>query len=148
MYSTRRPFTDSERERLAASIDTIYADFVAKVASGRGRTVADIEPLARGRVWTGRDAHEIGLVDELGGLRDAARIARRLSGLPDDAPVTPALHLPVLARLGQPRNSEDPRALLAAPLPSLTELGAHIHRAQGLLGTDGIQLRMPDVRLR
>jgi protease-4 len=148
MWSDRRGFTDDERERLNAEIDAIYADFVAKVASGRGRTVADIEPLARGRVWTGRDAHEFGLVDELGGLRDAARIARRLSGLPDDAPVTPALHLPVLARLGQPRNSEDPRALLAAPLPSLTELGAHVHRVHGLLGNDGIQLRMPVVRLR
>ena len=72
-------FTDDERERLNAEIDAIYADFVAKVAAGRGRTVADIEPLARGRVWTGRDAYEIGLVDELGGLRDAVRIARRLS---------------------------------------------------------------------
>ena len=69
------------------------------------------------------------------------RIARRLSGLADDAPVTPALHLPVLARLGQPRNSEDPRALLAAPLPTLTEL-------KTLIGADGIQLRMPDIRLR
>ena len=47
----------------------------------------------------------------------------------------------MVARLGQPRNSEDPRALLAAPLPTLTELTT-------LLGVDGIQLRMPDVRLR
>ena len=47
----------------------------------------------------------------------------------------------MVARLGQPRNSEDPRALLAGPLPTLTELGA-------VLGTDGIQLRMPDIRLR
>ena len=141
MWSTRRGFTDDERERLNAEIDAIYADFVAKVAAGRGRTVADIEPLARGRVWTGRDAYEIGLVDELGGLRDAVRIARRLSGLPDDAPVTSAIHLPVVARLGQPRNSEDPRTLMAAPLPTLSELSA-------VLGTDGIQLRMPDVRLR
>jgi protease-4 len=81
-------------------------------------------------------------------LRDAVRIARRLSGLPHDAPVTSAIHLPAVARLGQPRNSEDPRALLAAPVPTLTELSAHVHRAQGLLGADGIQLRMPDVRLR
>ncbi|HVK35138.1 MAG TPA: hypothetical protein VM428_05715 [Microlunatus sp.] len=50
--------------------------------------------------------------------------------------------------MGQPRNSEDPRALLAAPLPTLTELGAQVHRAHGLLGTGGIQLRMPDLRLR
>ena len=53
MWSARRGFTDDERERLNAEIDAIYADFVAKVAAGRGRTVADVEPLARGRVWTG-----------------------------------------------------------------------------------------------
>lgn len=141
MWSARRTFTEEERERLNVEVDTIYADFVAKVAAGRGRTVAEIEPLARGRVWTGRDAYEIGLVDELGGLRDATRIARRLSGLSDDAPLKPAIHLPLPARLGQPRNSDDPRALLAAPVPSLTELTA-------LVDASGIQLRMPDIRLR
>ena len=105
MYSPRRTFTDSERERLAASIDAIYDDFVAKVAAGRGRTVADIEPIARGRVWSGRDAVDRGLVDELGGLRDAVRIARRRAGLRDDAPVRPALHVRPLARLGQGRRT-------------------------------------------
>ena len=76
MYSPRRGFTDDERERLAATMDAIYDDFVAKVARGRGRPVVEIEAIARGRVWTGSDALGIGLVDELGGLRDAVRIAR------------------------------------------------------------------------
>jgi protease-4 len=141
MWSARRGFTDEERERLNVEIDAIYADFVGKVAAGRGRAVAEIEPIARGRVWSGRDAHRIGLVDDLGGLRDAARIARRLAELPDDAPVLPALHVPLPARLGQPRNSEDPRALAAAPVPSLRDLGAS-------LDLSGIQLRMPEIRLR
>ena len=103
MWSARRGFTDDERERLNAEIDAIYADFVAKVAAGRGRTVAD-DRAARPRPGLdgARRATSIGLVDELGGLRDAVRIARRLSGLPDDAPVTPAIHLPLVARLGQP----------------------------------------------
>ena len=135
-----RWFTQREMARMNAEIDAVYADFVAKVAAGRGRTVAEIEPIARGRVWTGRDAYEIGLVDDLGGLRDAARIARRLAGLSDDAPVLPALHLPLPARLGQPRSSDDPRALIGAPLPSLAEL-------RSALEVSGIQLRMPDIRL-
>src|SRR5665811_2336756 len=50
MYSSRRGFTDDERERLAATMDAIYDDFVAKVAQGRGRSVPEIEGIARGRV--------------------------------------------------------------------------------------------------
>lgn len=141
MWSLRRGFTDDERERLDAEMDAIYADFVAKVAAGRGRPVSEIEPLARGRVWSGRDAYEIGLVDELGGLRDAAKLARRLAGLPDDAPLQPALHLPLPARLGQPRSSDDPRALVGVTVPSVAELRAS-------LDLGGVQLRMPEVRLR
>ena len=79
MFSSRRGFTDDERERLSATIDAIYADFVAKVAQGRRRAVPEIECIARGRVWTGSDALDIGLVDEIGGLRDAVRIARSAS---------------------------------------------------------------------
>jgi protease-4 len=141
MYSARRGFSDGERERLIALIDEIYADFVAKVASARGRPVADIEAVARGRVWTGSDALGVGLVDELGGLRDAVRIARSRGGLPVDAPVRPALHVPPLARLGRPKNSEDPRAGARLELPGLGQLAA----ALGLPPASA--LRMPSVRI-
>jgi protease-4 len=140
MFSPRRRFDDGERERLSAAIDAIYRDFVAKVAEGRDRTTEEIHELARGRVWTGRDALDRGLVDELGGLRDAVRIARKRAGLSDSAPVRPAVHVPPLARLGRPRNSEDPRAVAAvAGLPDLST-------ALGLLETAA--LRMPALRVR
>ena len=142
MFSARRGFSDEERERLAAAIDAIYADFVAKVAQGRGRTVAEIESVARGRVWTGSDALGIGLVDELGGLRDAVRIARSRAGLPADAPVRPAVHVSPLARLGPPKNTEDPRAVASATLPGLSDIAA----ALGLPATAA--LRMPSIRVR
>ncbi|SDR78479.1 signal peptide peptidase A. Serine peptidase. MEROPS family S49 [Friedmanniella luteola] len=143
MYSSRRPFGEQERERLAATVDAIYDDFVGKVAAGRGRPVAEVEPLARGRVWTGREARERGLVDELGGLQDAVRIARERAGLPDDAPVGPAVHLPPAARIGRARNSEDPRAASAVTAwPGLTDLT----RALGLPA--GAELTMPALRLR
>ena len=88
MFSARRGFDDAERERLAAAIDAVYDDFVAKVAEGRGRPVPEIEAVARGRVWElGRDAIRVGLADELGGLRHAVPIARTRAHLPDDAPV-------------------------------------------------------------
>jgi protease-4 len=142
MFSPRRGFTDDERERLAATMDAIYDDFVTKVASGRGRPVAEIESIARGRVWTGSDALGIGLVDELGGLHDAVRIARSRAGLPADAPVRQAIHIPALARLGRPKNTEDPRAVLSATLPGLADIAA----ALGLPAT--AVLRMPSITVR
>ncbi|HEY6685716.1 MAG TPA: signal peptide peptidase SppA [Propionibacteriaceae bacterium] len=117
MYSARRSFTEDERTRFAATVDAFYNDFVGKVAEGRQRPIADIEAVARGRVWTGRDALEAGLVDELGGLRDAVRIARERASLPEDAPVLGAIRIPPLARLSRPRNSEDPRTWVRTALP-------------------------------
>lgn len=133
MFSPRRSFSDGERQRLAESLDAIYADFVTKVADGRRRPVAEIEAIARGRVWTGRDALAHGLVDELGGLRDAVRIARLRAGLPEDAPVRRPGHVPLPARLGRPRNSDDPRAWLASVLPYRDDLLRESSGAQLLL---------------
>jgi protease-4 len=142
MYSAWQGFGDDERAQLDAGLDAIYADFVAKVAAGRGRPVEEIEEIARGRVWTGADALRIGLVDELGGMRDALRIARSRAGLPDDAPVLASLHVPPLARLGRARNSEDPRVALGTTLPGLSDLAAQL----GLSAAP--ELRMPTITLR
>jgi protease-4 len=138
MFSPRRSFSEGERQRLAESLDAIYDDFVAKVADGRHRPVSEIEPIARGRVWTGRDALAHGLVDELGGLRDAVRIARLRTGLPEDAPVRRAGHVALPARLGRPRNSDDPRAWLASALPDRDDL---------LRDPSGAQLLLAPLRL-
>ena len=142
MYSFRRGFSEDERARFAVTIDAIYNDFVGKVAEGRNRPVAEIEALARGRVWTGRDAAGAGLVDELGGLRDAVRIARERADLPEDAPVLGAIRIPPLARLSRPKNSEDPRTWVGTAWPGLRELAA----ALGL--SADATLRMPDISLR
>jgi protease-4 len=151
MYSSRRGFSEDERARFAATIDAIYSEFVAKVAAGRKRAVAEIEAVARGRVWTGRDALDAGLVDELGGLRHAIRIARTRASLPDDAPVLGAIHIPPLARLSRPRNSDDPRTWMATT--TLPGMGsgrikdlADVAAALGL--PVDATLRMPDIYLR
>jgi protease-4 len=111
MFSTRTPFTDEEREKLAAMLDDIYADFVGKVAEGRGMTREAVHEIARGRVWTGADAARNGLVDALGGVRDAAVIARERAGLPVDAPLRPAVHVGLLGRARPPKSSDDPRTV-------------------------------------
>jgi protease-4 len=68
-------------------VDGSYREFVGKVAAARSMTVEEVEVVAGGRVWSGRDAHEIGLVDRLGGLEQAIRSAARLAELGDDPEV-------------------------------------------------------------
>ena len=141
MYSSRRPFTDDERERVDAALDAVYEDFTSRVAEGRGLTREAVEQVARGRAWTGADAHGVGLVDELGGLHDAVRIARERADLPEHAPVRPGRHVPALARLTRPRNSEDPRAVARTSL--------RLDDVATLLGLPpGSELRMPELRIR
>ncbi len=84
-WSINQPFTDEQRAHVEAEADLFYTDFVERVAAGRNLTVKAVEEVARGRVWTGADALERGLVDELGGLRTAITRAKVLAGLePDD----------------------------------------------------------------
>ena len=80
-----RPMSRETREAFRADIESSYIQFVERVAEGRGRSVAQIDPVARGRVWTGEQALANGLVDELGGLREAVLAAKGRVGLePDD----------------------------------------------------------------
>ena len=152
MYSFRQGFGDDERARFAVTIDAIYDDFVGKVAVGRKRPAPEIEAVARGRVWTGRDALEAGLVDELGGLRDAIRIARVRARLPEDAPVLGAIRIPPLARLGRPKNSEDPRTWVGAAWPRVATGSGAMKDLSAVAAALGVPadtaLRMPDIRLR
>jgi protease IV len=110
LSSTHVPYDDSQRERLEAMLDRVYDDFTRKVAEGRRMSREAVHEVARGRVWTGADAARNGLVDSLGGLRDATRIARGRAGLSPNAPLRPAVSVPMLARLKPPRSSDDPRA--------------------------------------
>lgn len=78
---------DAESAILRSGVERVYDRFKALAAKSRGRTEAEIEKVAQGRVWTGAQALEHGLVDSLGDLSDAVKVARQLAELPDDAPV-------------------------------------------------------------
>jgi protease IV len=80
MMSMTRPFDEQERRLFEAELERAYKHFVALVARGRSKRPEDILPLAGGRVWTGRDALERGLVDRLGGLSEAAAEVRARAG--------------------------------------------------------------------
>jgi protease-4 len=122
MFSTTHAFTSAEWERVNAWLDRVYADFTAKVADGRRLSPAHVAEIARGRVWTGADAARNGLVDELGGLDLAARIARRRAGLPSGAPLRTYPRLRPLDRLRPPESSED-RAAAAMRATASTAAG-------------------------
>lgn len=113
MFSTSRKFSDEQWARVNAWLDRIYDDFVDKVAQGRRMDRDRVHELARGRVWTGADAADSGLVDELGGLEDALALARKRAGLPADATVRVYPKTHPLERLRPPESSEDKSAALA-----------------------------------
>lgn len=110
-WSTNAPFTDEQQAQVEAEADLFYEDFVQRVAQGRGLSVEAVRDVARGRVWTGADAYERGLVDGLGGLRTAIRRAKLLAGLDEDTKVKIA-HLPgsSLRDLLSPKPSSQPAA--------------------------------------
>ena len=86
-WSVNSPFTAEQHEMVEAEADLFYDDFVRRVAEARNMSIEDVGIVARGRVWTGADAIERGLVDELGGLRTAVRRAKVLAGLDIDAKI-------------------------------------------------------------
>ncbi|MET0901266.1 MAG: signal peptide peptidase SppA [Mycobacterium sp.] len=87
-WSPNAPFTEEQQQQVEAEADLFYTDFIERVAEGRNLTVDAVDAVARGRVWTGADALERGLVDELGGLRTAVRRATVLAGFEEDAEVS------------------------------------------------------------
>jgi protease-4 len=87
LYSPVRPFSPEERARMAENMQATYDTFVEKAAQGRNTTPERIDAIGQGRVWTGRQAKELGLVDELGGLQRALSIAKQRAKIPQDSQV-------------------------------------------------------------
>lgn len=84
-FSSAHEFTDQDWERLNRWLDRVYLDFTTFAAHDRGMAYDDLERLARGRVWTGADARDRGLVDHIGGQRLAVERACALASLEPDA---------------------------------------------------------------
>jgi protease-4 len=80
MYSLMRPFDAEETASMQAYIEDVYERFVGLVAEGRSLETQKVDDMAQGRVWVGTDALSLGLVDEIGGLREAVNYAASLAG--------------------------------------------------------------------
>jgi protease-4 len=132
MASPIRPFNESERAKVQEGIEAFYDTFVEKAARSRHMAPEKLEALARGRVWTGRQAKEVGLVDALGGLETALAVAKQRAKLAPDAEVQVVVYPPkrsLYEVLSEGLSSSESRAglLLGAALP------ADERRAAGLL---------------
>ncbi|MBP3083313.1 signal peptide peptidase SppA [Mycolicibacterium fortuitum] len=86
-WSSNAPFTDEQHAQIETETELLYTDFISRVADGRKLSVEQVDEVARGRIWTGADAKDRGLVDELGGLRTAINRAKVLAGLDPDTKV-------------------------------------------------------------
>jgi protease-4 len=87
MFSLIEDFTPAQRQRFENELDSVYNTFKSRVEEGRHMTADQVEAIAKGRVWTGEEAKEKGLVDALGGYGTALALAREAAGLPPDAPI-------------------------------------------------------------
>jgi protease-4 len=138
--SILRPMKPYEKELMQLSIEKIYSDFVSKVASGRKMSSASVDSIGQGRVWSGTSALKIGLVDEIGGLKDAIKGASKLAGIESFS----VKELPVL---------EDPYTRIFSQLTGevkqsilKNELGESVkyyNMVQEIKAMAGIQARLP-----
>ena len=94
LYSPIRPFSPEERAKIQEQMQATYDAFVEKAAAGRQTTPEKIDAIAQGRVWTGRQARQIGLVDELGGLDRALALAKEQAKIGRDSEVELVVYPP------------------------------------------------------
>ena len=148
LWTGTHDYSPEQWRQLQEMLDRIYDDFVAKVARSRKMEKQKVRDVAKGRIWTGEDAKEHGLVDVLGGFNVALRLARTEAGMKPDAAVKlavfprPKRTIEILLRRG-PDSSEPGAELIAArqvlqTIRPLYRMAAEI----GLLEDDDV-LRMP-----
>jgi len=93
LLTLTRPMTDYEQKMMQATIEEGYDTFISHVAEGRSMTTTQVDSIGQGRVWSGENAKEIGLIDDFGGLKDAIALAAEIEGLEEyrtvDLPALP-----------------------------------------------------------
>jgi len=124
---------DGERRVVEGQIQRVYGEFKDRVARGREIDAVDLERIAGGRVWTGAEALDLGLVDQIGGFREALRKARELGGVERDVPE-------VLVRVNPPRGG---RPSPGEPARTFVEAMGDTWEALSELGAGGVRTLAP-----
>lgn len=152
MWTGTHDYTPAEWQRFQQWLDRIYGDFTSKVAEGRNLPKEKVLAIAKGRIWSGQDAKNLGLIDEVGGFDTALNLAKKSAGIPESEevkldvyPHKKTLWQSLMQREG-PDNSdkEGSREAMAGLLRTIQPAARELHA----LGVDGKQkrddvLRMP-----
>jgi protease-4 len=129
-----------EKDVMNASIEKVYSDFINIVSSGRNIPVASVDSIGQGRVWSGKEALEIGLVDETGGLLESIEEAARMAGIETysirELPVSEDPLTKILSQLG----GEIKMRILNNELGEYKKIFDEIEEINNM---SGIQARLP-----
>lgn len=149
VFSLNKKLSDEELQITQEEVDNIYQLFLKRVADGRGMTVEEVHKIARGRVWTGEDALEKGLVDELGGLNEAITYTiKKIGSNGGDLIYYPKVKENKLESFIEMIDEEESAGLKSNSIlnhPYLKEIGVTVQKIEAL---KGIQMRLPyDVKI-
>lgn len=143
IWSSGQEFSDIGRQKFNNYLDTIYATFQEKVSKGRNLPLEKVHEIAKGQVWTGLEAKENGLVDELGGMMTAIDIAKKEAGIAADVPIA-------LTHLPEPKSmfemvfdgNKDSETAVLGQFPTLRSILKHL---SGLLLPLHVELKVDPV---
>jgi protease IV len=155
MFTGTHDYTPAEWARFQAWLDRVYVDFTGKVADGRKLPKEKVLQIAKGRIWSGQDAKNLGLVDELGGYDTALKLAKKAAGIPESDevkivvyPRPKTLLQSILQREG-PDSSE--KRAIGQTLARILQVVQPVARELDMVGVNRKEqddvLRMPEVEV-
>lgn len=144
VMTTNRKLNEDEMLVIQKSVDDIYDQFKGRVAAGRGMTKEQVNVIGRGRVWTGRDALKIGLVDELGGIKDAISYAADKAGIKDQKVVYyPKVKEDKFAELIEQFEEQNESEIKIESTELPKEMLTYYRKLKAVENMQGIQMRLP-----
>ncbi|MBP6310985.1 MAG: signal peptide peptidase SppA [Flavobacteriales bacterium] len=149
MMTITRPLTEEEKGIIQGYVDDFYTTFKERVAEGRKMTVDQVDSIGQGRVWTGIDAKERGLVDELGGLEDAIKAAADIAGLTDYTTTELPVQKDLLEQILEDISGQTKAWMASEIMGEDLELLGQFKRASEVRKQMGVQARMEfDLNIR
>ena len=144
VLSTNRRLSPEEFATVQEEVDAIYLDFLNRVSAGRGMTVEAVNAIARGRVWTGTDALNNGLVDQLGGIKEAINYAAKQAGIKDQKiRYWPEKKEDPIFELIEDLTKEEQASIKSSYSEMPESLKFYYQQLKKLEQLKGIQMRMP-----
>lgn len=140
LLSVYRPMTPYERSLMQQNIEDGYDLFISHVAEGRNMTKEQVDEIGQGRVWSGENAKELGLIDEFGGLQDAVKLAAEIAGLENYRTVSLPAQLDPFQQLLKGRTDNLRARFIKNELGENYKFYEYLKRFSQM---DGLQARMP-----